>query len=86
MYQDAASDLDTIEQKDNSVPIHVQNLQLLMMDIFKSINNSNTNFMRSLFPIAEQQYSLRNASRFQLLNVQTKTYGIETVSFLGCRL
>ena len=38
------------------------------------------------YRIEEQQYPLRNVSRFQLPIVETKTYGIETVSFLGCRL
>ena len=86
MYQEPASDVDALLLKGNSVPIHVHNLHLLMIEIFQSINNSSPAFMRDLFPIAEQQYSLRNGSSFQLPKVQTKAYGIKTVSFLGCRL
>ena len=61
-------------------------MQLVMIEIFKSINNSNPTFTRDLFPIREQRYSLRNASRFQLSKVQTKAHDIETVSLLGSSL
>ena len=57
-----------------------------MIGISKFIGNSSPTFMRDLLSIAEQQYSLRNGSSFQLPKIQTKTSGIETVSFLAFRL
>ena len=40
MYKDTASDFGTLLRKDNSVPTHVNNLQLLMK-ILKSIKSSS---------------------------------------------
>ena len=61
MHKDTASDLDTLLHKDNSEHIHLQNLQLQIMEVFKSINNLNPTFVTDLFPKAEQQYSLKSA-------------------------
>ena len=43
IYQNPASDLDALLHKDNSAPIHVQNLQVLMIEVFKSIYSSLRN-------------------------------------------
>ena len=85
MYKDKSSDLDTLLHKDNSETIHVQNLQLLMIEIFKSINNSNSTFM---IPFSYRKTAIltKNVSRFRLTKVETKVFGIEIVSFLRCRL
>ena len=55
MHKDTTSDLPTLPYKDKSVSIHVQNLQLLMIEMLKSIDSSNLTFLRDLFLIAEQK-------------------------------
>ena len=44
-YRDNTSQFKELLEKDNSVPIHQKNLQLLMIEIYKTKNRLNPSFM-----------------------------------------
>ena len=47
-------------QKDNSVTIHQQNLQVLASEIFKAKNDLSPEIMKGLYELKEPSYSLRS--------------------------
>ena len=69
-----------------SLTVHQRNLQLLMIEIFKTKSNLNPTFMKDIFVVKNSYYSLRNPNHFQLPNVRTTIYGIENIQFRGCSL
>ena len=48
-YKDMTSDFDTMLVRDNAVPIHIRNLQLLMTEIYKTKWELNPSFMKEIF-------------------------------------
>ena len=48
-YKDHASSFESLLEKDRSVTIHQKNVQLLMTEMFKTINNLNPSFMDEIF-------------------------------------
>ena len=55
----------------SSVTTHKRNLQLLMIEIFKTKNDLNPTFMKSIFAERDSYYSLRNVNDLQLPKVRT---------------
>ena len=50
VYRHTESSFDELlASKDNSVSVHQRNLQLLMIEIYKTKNNSNPPFMEDIF-------------------------------------
>ena len=66
--------------------LHQRNLQLLLVEIFKTKENLNPSFMKDIFVERTENYNLRSGNTLQLPKARTTTYGIESVSFLGSLL
>ena len=49
LYDDYTSNYEELLLKDDSVCVHVRNLQFLMTKIFKTIHDENPHFMRDVF-------------------------------------
>ena len=71
---------------DRSVTIHEKNLQLLITEMFKTINNLNPIFMKEIFPQRSAAYNLRNENTFSIPIVHTGRYGTGTVRYRGQRI
>ena len=84
-YKDFCSSFATLLEKDRSV-IHEKNLQLLMTEMFKTINNQSPTFMNEIFPERNAAYNLRNSNTFTVPIVHTVKYGTETVRYRGQRI
>ena len=69
-----------------SLTIHQRNLQLLMIEIFKTKNNLTPTFMKDIFAVKNSYCSLRNQNHLQLPKVRTTIYGTENIQFRGCSL
>ena len=85
-YKDFCSSFATLLEKDRSVTIHEKNLQLLMTEMFKAINNQSPTFMNEIFPQRNAAYNLRNSNTFTVPIVHTAKYGTETVRYRGQRI
>ena len=68
--------------------VHSQrNLQLLMIDIYKTKNSLNSSFMDDIFVERPNiSYDLRNNDGLLVPRANTTTHGIETTRYVGSRL
>ena len=61
-------------------------MQLLMTEMFKTLNNLNPRFMNEIFLQRCAPYNLRNTNTFLLPKVHTVNYGTEAVRSRGQRI
>ncbi len=85
-YKDYSSSFATLLEKDRSVTVHEKNMQLLMTEMFKTINNLNPPFMNEIFLQRSSAYNLRNINTFMVPKVNTVNHGTETVQYRGQRI
>ena len=69
-----------------SLPGHKRNLQLLMTAIYKTKSHITPNFMTEIFVKKNPPYHLRSKNLLQMPKARTVRFGIESISFLGCKL
>ena len=79
--KDSESGLADLKNKYGT--IHQHNLQLLMIEIFKTKNNLNPTFMKKILTERDIQYNLRNGNHLGLPKVNTTSYGIENIQYRG---
>ena len=77
---------DFVNNLNSSITTHKRNLQLLMIEIFKTKNDLSTTFMKDIFSERDSYYSLRNVNHLQLPKVRTTIYGTENIQYRGCLL
>ncbi len=61
-YNTFNSSFDELLLKSNSLSIHNKNLQMLVVEIFKSLNHLNPEFMWNSFTLRPNLYNLRQGS------------------------
>ena len=66
--------------------IHTQNLQILMVEVYKCLNNISPPFTWDYFKPKNNPYNLRNTLLVELSKCRTKTYGLNTALFKGALL
>ena len=66
--------------------VHKRNLQLLMTEIYKTKSNITPSFMTEIFIEKNPPYHLRSSNILQMPKPRTVRYGLESISFLGCKL
>ena len=86
IHDDFSSPYETLLLYDNSTTIHKRNLQFLMTEIFKTINNENPPFMKEIFVREDSVYNLRCMFRLKVRRVLTTKNGLETISFRGSQI
>ena len=69
-----------------SASIHQRHLQLLTIEVNKSLMHLNTGFMWSCFSEKPLPYNLRNGSSLQLPHVKSYRFGINSLRFRGSML
>ena len=82
IYQSEAS-YDDLLQLSNNVPLHQQQLRLLLTEIYESISALNPQFMWSYFKYREVPYNLRRDPVLFIPPATSKIYITNTVHFLG---
>ena len=82
-YKDCQTDFGSLLEQRSLVSIHLKNLQLLMTEIYKTRSGLSPPFMKDIFAERNIGYNFRHGNDSQLQKVNTATYGIETISFLG---
>ena len=66
--------------------IHTQNLQILMVEVYKCLNNISPSFTWDYFKHKYTPDHLRNTQLLELSKCRTKTYGLNTKLFKGSLL
>ena len=76
-YQDRTSSFEELLITDNSVSIHQRNLQLLIIQIYRTRMNLNPPpFMKEIFVEREIHYNLRVTSNIYARKPRTAAYGL----------
>ena len=72
-------------ENDNSVTVHLKNLQVLVTEMYKEQNNCLLKILNKVFPTNEPiyEYDLRNTSDFTARRIKTVRYGSQSLSCLG---
>ena len=77
-YQHFTSSFAELLINDNSVSIFQRNLQLLVIEIYRTKININPSFMKEIFIEREIHYNLRVTNSVYARKPSTNAYGIET--------
>ena len=83
VYNDQVSSFLELLDMDKSFTIHERNLQSLAIEMYKIEQNISPSFMRSIFPLSNNLYQLRNKQTYQTENICTVAYGSETIAYRG---
>ena len=85
MYHDSDSSFEELLLKDKSVTFHQKNLQLLMIEVFKTVKTSNPTFMKEIFVERQSLYNLRSNGLSRPIPKSTSN-GLETIKYTGSKL
>ena len=82
VYDEYESSFDDLLNKNKSFSIHHQNIQKLVMEVYKSLNKSSPdNYFDSLFTLKQRQDPLQND--LLVPSVKTVTKGKDSAKYLG---
>ena len=81
LLKDYDSSFDELLEKSESVKIHVQNPQKLMIEIYKTMNNLNPSYIWEFYEKKVVKYDFRTKNL-----CRTTQFGIESLSFRGSLL
>ena len=85
VYNDNLSTFKELLCKDNSVTIHVRNIQMLAIEVYKVINGLSTKIMNEILQLKENSlYCTRFP--FKSGKVRTVAYGIQSISYMGPKI
>ena len=79
-YNNYVCSFETLLEKDGSLSIHQRNIQSLAIEIFKTNNVLNPNFMKEIFRPVNHNYNTRRDNLY-LPNPRTVSYGLETFGY-----
>ena len=85
-HKESISNFEELLIKSNSVSIHRRNLQLLLSEIHKTVNNLHPYFMAEVLDIKDMPYYLRGSNNLVLTRARTNLYGTDTVRFVGHKI
>ena len=77
------SSLDELLIRNEEKSVHVQNLQKLMIEVYKSLNDENPSFLWDLFTKKEINYNLRIKDILTLPKASTASFGTNSIAFRG---
>jgi hypothetical protein len=87
LYNDEESTFEELLIRDGAFTVHQRNIQILLTEMFKTKNKLEPQLLQGIFEVDEYQGpSLRNSKYFKRPNVNTVTYGENSLQFLGVRL
>ena len=69
--------------RSNEKTVHVQNLQRLMIEIYKTLHHENPLFLSELFQRREIRYNLRIKGTVLLPSTSTVAFGMKSICFRG---
>ena len=81
IYNDKQSSFTELLNKDNSVSIHIKNIQRLAIEMFRFYNGLSPPLMNNIFKLrAENPYKLKHVSEFSRAMVKSLYHGTESIS------
>ena len=72
---------------DNSVTVHQNNLQVLVIEIYKVKDGIAPEIMKDIFELQNPSYNLRlPCNQFRRENIKTVHYGLQSVRYIGPKI
>ena len=72
--------------RSNEVSIHQKHLRALATEIYKSLADINSDFMKPYFKRKEMPFYLQNGYALKLLSTNSTYYAVNSVLFIACLL
>ena len=87
VYNDKQSSFNELLEKDDSVSIHMRNIQILATKIYKLVNNLLPPSMNRVFKLdSDSRYNLRQILQFSRSLIKSVYHGTESISYLGPKI
>ena len=83
VYYMQDANFEDILLKDNSWNVHESNIDTLLIEIYKSINNLSSPIMKKFFDLKNTRYDLRSKQLLKLPETSTSRYGTKALCFKG---
>ena len=83
LYKDYESSFEALLTRIGTNTIHVNNLQKLIIEIFKSMNGLNPPLVWEFHERKHVTYNLRIQNLCQLPPIKTMNFGLDSISFKG---
>ena len=80
-YINKRDSFENLLLRDKSCNIHTRNIQMLMTEIYKSINHLNALLIWEIFSIKTTEYNLRSTNPIIIPRVKTAKYGTNSIVF-----
>ena len=81
------NDKQSFFTEDNSVSIHIRNIQRIAIEMFRFYNGLSPPLMNNIFKLrAENPYNLKQVSEFSWPMVKSVYHGTESISYLGPKI
>ena len=82
-YSDSVSSFEDLLDKERSVSVHVKNIKIPPIEMFKVSNKLTVPLMNEIFVKRNNAYNLRKPSEFVRPKVHSVFDGKESISYLG---
>ena len=86
LYGDYDSSFDQLLARAGSITVHQKNLQILMIEIYKTMNHLNPSYIWGFFVKKDIPYNLRTKELCRVPSAQSHRYGLNSLSFRGSLL
>ena len=85
VFNDYENTFQTLLSREKSFTVHKNNIQALAIELFKVVKGMSPEIMREIFPVKKElKYCTKQV--FEMGNIHTVRYGLETVSHLGPKI
>ena len=81
VYERQDAHFEDLLLKDNSWNVHENNINTLLIKIYKSINNLSPTIIKDFFDLKNTRYDLRSKQLLKLPETSTSRYGTQARSF-----
>ena len=85
-FDDHTSNFTQLLEKKKKSTIHQRNIQALMKEIYKFINNLSPPIINHMFQFCDNSYNLRNFQQLATSTKKTAKMGLEKISYRGLQL
>ena len=86
LLHDHESTLEALLAKNDEIDILTQNLRVLMIEIYETLNNTTPPIMQKYFIRKDVNYDLRTRDLLQIPAAKSITFGIDSIKFRGSLL
>ena len=86
IYKDYESPIERLLEMSNTTPLVISRLRLILLEVYKSINQLNPKCINGLFEEKSTSYSLRYPVKVLQPKKRTTTYGLRSISYTGAKL